>query len=41
MWNIIAPNKIKQTVWENIDDEKVEIDTNFIENNFVKKDPKK
>lgn len=36
MWNIIAANKIKDSVWDEIDDTKLEIDKEFLEKNFSK-----
>jgi hypothetical protein len=34
MWNIIPVNNIKETIWEKMDDKKVKLDIEFIENNF-------
>lgn len=34
MWNIIPVASIKETIWEKLDDKKVKLDIDFIENNF-------
>lgn len=36
MWNIIAPNKISGTIWEEIDDAKVKVDKEYLEANYPK-----
>lgn len=36
MWAIIAPLKIKESIWESIDDSKVFYDKKFLEENFAK-----
>ncbi|KAL4510234.1 hypothetical protein ABPG72_010427 [Tetrahymena utriculariae] len=36
MWNTITANNIKNTIWEKLNDEKVELDIKFIEDQFEK-----
>lgn len=39
MWTVIAMNNIKESVWEKIDDTKVELDVDFLEKEFATKKP--
>ena len=39
MWTIIKPEQIKDTVWEKIDDSKVELDKDSLEKSFCTKKP--
>lgn len=36
MWNTIPVGNIKNSIWEKLNDEKVDLDINFIEENFEK-----
>ena len=37
MWNIIKPTEIKNTIWDKVDDLKVELDKEFLEREFARK----
>lgn len=39
MWTLVPSNNIKETIWEEIDDEKVELEIDFIEKEFSSKKP--
>ena len=40
-YNVLPYNKIRDTVWENVDDNKVKIDTSELEDLFARAAPKK
>lgn len=39
MWTLVPSTNIKETIWEEIDDEKVELEIDFIEKEFASKKP--
>lgn len=39
MWNTISEDNIKNTVWKELNDEKVQIDIKFLEEQFEKPAP--
>ena len=39
MWTIVPLANVKETLWEEIDDEKVELDIDFLEKEFAAKKP--